>query len=56
MFVCCVCCVLSGGSLSDEPITGPTDRGASLGVIKKPREQGDHGPRWTAEPEKMINE
>jgi hypothetical protein len=23
-------------------------------VIKKPREQGGHSPRWAAEPEKII--
>jgi hypothetical protein len=35
-----VCCVLSGRGLCDELITrqeGPTDCGASLCVIKKPR-------------------
>jgi hypothetical protein len=57
MFVCCVCCVLSGRGLCDELITrpeGPTDCGASLSVIKKPRERGGHSPRWAAEPEKII--
>jgi hypothetical protein len=33
----------------------PTDCGASLCVIKKPRERGGHSPRWAAEPEKIIN-
>jgi hypothetical protein len=40
MFVCCVCCVLSGRGLCDELITlpeEPTDCGASLCVIKKHR-------------------
>jgi hypothetical protein len=31
----------------------PTDCGASLCVIKKPRERGGHGPRWAAEPRKQ---
>jgi hypothetical protein len=30
----------------------PTDCGASLCVIKKPRKRGGPSPRWTAEPEK----
>jgi hypothetical protein len=57
MFVYCVCCVLSGRGLCDEMITRPeipTDCGASLCVIKKPRERGGHKPRWAAEPEKII--
>jgi hypothetical protein len=33
----------------------PTDCGASLWVIMKPRERGGHSPRWTAEPEKINN-
>jgi hypothetical protein len=40
MFVCCVYCVLSGKGLYDELITrpeSPTNCGASLCVIKKPR-------------------
>jgi hypothetical protein len=32
----------------------PTDSGASLCVITKPRERGSHSPRWAAEPEKVI--
>jgi hypothetical protein len=32
----------------------PTDCGASLCVIKKPLERGDHSPRWAAVPEKII--
>jgi hypothetical protein len=30
-----------------------TDCGALLCVIKKPHEQGGHGPHWAAEPEKI---
>ena len=37
MFVCCECCVLSGWSLVQG---SPTDCGASLCVIKKPRKRG----------------
>jgi hypothetical protein len=33
---------------------GPTDCGASLCVIKKPRERGGHIPHWAAEPEIII--
>jgi hypothetical protein len=57
MFVCCVCCVLSGTGLCDELITrpkDPTDCGASLCVNKKPRGRGGHSPRWAAEPEMMM--
>jgi hypothetical protein len=32
----------------------PTDCGASLGVITKPRGRGGHSLRWAAEPEKII--
>jgi hypothetical protein len=32
-----------------------TDYGASLCVIKKPRERGGHSQRWAAEPEKQTN-
>jgi hypothetical protein len=57
MFVCCVCCVCqvevsaTGWSLVQR---SPTDCGASLCVIKKPRERGDHSPRSAAEPEKIT--
>jgi hypothetical protein len=48
--------VLSGRGLCDELITRPkesaTDCGASLCVIKKPRERGGRNPRWAAEPER----
>jgi hypothetical protein len=33
----------------------PTDFGASLCVIKKPRGRGGHSPHWAAEAEKIIN-
>jgi hypothetical protein len=49
MFVCCLCCVLSDRDLCDEwslVQRSPTDCGASLCVIKKPRARGDHSPRW----------
>jgi hypothetical protein len=55
MFVCCVCFQVevsaTGWSLVQR---SPTDFGASLCVIKKPRERGGHSPRWAAEPEKII--
>jgi hypothetical protein len=47
----CLLCVLSGSVLCDELITrpeGPTECGASLCVIKKPRGRGGHCPRWAA--------
>jgi hypothetical protein len=42
MFFCCECCVLSGRSLCDGSLlqSSPTDCGASLYVIKKPRKRG----------------
>jgi hypothetical protein len=57
MFACCVCCVLSGKDPCDELITRPEKSyncGASLCVNTKPRERGEHSPRWAAEPEKKI--
>jgi hypothetical protein len=53
LVVCVVCCqaVVSATSLSLVQ-RSPTDCGASLCVITKPREQGGHSPRWAAEPEK----
>jgi hypothetical protein len=52
--VCVVCCQVeasaTGLSLVQE---GPTDFGASLCVIKKPRGREDHIPRWASEPEKI---
>jgi hypothetical protein len=54
--VCVVCCQVevsaTGWSLVQR---SPTDCGASLCVIKKPRERGGHSPRWAAGPEKIIN-
>jgi len=47
MFVCCECCVLSGRGLCDRLSLIqriPTDCGASLCVIKKPREWGGQIP------------
>ena len=47
MVVCCECCVLSGRGLCDGLITlqgSPTDCGASLCVIKKPRTLGGYSP------------
>jgi hypothetical protein len=52
MFVCCVCCVLSGRGPCDELIirTEESYRGASVRVIKKTRGRGGHSPRWAAQP------
>jgi hypothetical protein len=47
---------LSGRGLCDYLITPPeepTDCGASLCVIKKPRGLGGHSPRWAAVPKMM---
>jgi hypothetical protein len=56
MDVCllCMCCVLSGKA-DHSSRRGPTDCGASLCVIKKPRGRGGHSPRWAAVPEKINN-
>jgi hypothetical protein len=55
MFVCCVCCQLEVSATSWSLVQeSPTDCGASLCVIRKPRELGGHSPRWAAEPEKII--
>jgi hypothetical protein len=55
VFVCCVCCQeevsATGWSLVQR---NPTDCGASLCVITKPRGRGGHRPRWAAEPEMMM--
>jgi hypothetical protein len=51
------CVVFSDRDLCDELITrpeGPTDCGASLCVITKPRERRGHSPRWAAVPEKKM--
>jgi hypothetical protein len=50
MFVVCCQAEVSATSWSLAH-SSPTDCGASLCVIKKPRERG-HSPRWAAEPEK----
>jgi hypothetical protein len=56
MFVCCVCCQVEVPATSLSLVqTSPTDCGASLFVIKKPRGRGGHSPRCAAEPEKIIN-
>jgi hypothetical protein len=58
MFVCCLCCVLSGRGLCDELITRP--RGVLLTVArccvwsKNLVIRGGHSPRWAAEPEIII--
>jgi hypothetical protein len=58
MFVCCVCCVLSGRGLCDEMITRP--RGVLPTMARrcvwsgKLVSRGGHSPRWAAEPEKVI--
>jgi hypothetical protein len=55
MFVCCGCGQVEVSTTSWSLIQrSPTDCGASLCVIKKPREQGGHSPRWAAEPQKKI--
>jgi hypothetical protein len=65
MFVCCVCCQVEVSATSWSVVQrSPTDCGASLCVIKKPRgwgghsphwAAGGHSPRWAAEPGKIIN-
>jgi hypothetical protein len=56
MFVCCVRCQVEVSATSRSLVQrSPTDCGASLCVITKPRERGSHSPRWAAEPEKIIN-
>jgi hypothetical protein len=53
MFVCCVCCRVEVSATSCSLVwRSPTDCGASLCVIKKPRERGRHSPCWAAESEK----
>jgi hypothetical protein len=54
----CLLCVLSGRSLCDELITRPEESLPTVArrcVIKKPRGQVGHSPRWAAVPEKIIN-
>jgi hypothetical protein len=55
--VVCAVCVVRQRSLrrADHSSKGnPTDCGASLYVIKKPRERGGHRSLWAAEPEIII--
>jgi hypothetical protein len=53
----CLCCQVEVSATSWSLVQrSPTDCGASLCVIKKPRELGGHSPRWAAVPEKIINE
>jgi hypothetical protein len=57
MFICCMClcCQVEVSATSWSFVQrSPTDRGASLCVIKKSRERAGHSPRWAAEPEKII--
>jgi hypothetical protein len=56
VFVCCVCCKVEVSATSCSLVqTSPTDCGASLCVIKKPRRRGGDSPRWAVEPEKIVN-
>jgi hypothetical protein len=51
---CVVCCQAEVSVTSWSHVQrSPTDCGASLCVITKPRELGGHSPRWAAEPEKI---
>jgi hypothetical protein len=53
--VCVVCCQVEVSVTSWSLVhRSPTNCGASLCVITKPRERGGHSPRWAAEPEKII--
>jgi hypothetical protein len=56
MFVVCVmCCQVEVSATSWSLVQrSPTDCGASLCLIKKPRGRGGYSPRWAAEPEKII--
>jgi hypothetical protein len=58
LFVCCVCVVCCQVEVSATRWSlvqrSPTDCGASLCVIKKPRRWKGHSPRWAAEAEKII--
>jgi hypothetical protein len=52
--VCVVCCQEEVSATSRSLFQrSTTDCGASLCVIKKPRERGGHSPGWAAEPEKI---
>jgi hypothetical protein len=55
MCVCCVCCQIKVSETNWSLVQrSPTDCGAPLCVIKKPRERGGHSPRWTTDPEMMM--
>jgi hypothetical protein len=57
MFICCVClCCQAEVSATSWSLvqSSPANCGASLCVIKKPRERGGHSPRWAAEPEMIL--
>jgi hypothetical protein len=52
--VCVVCCLVEVSATSWSLVQrSPTDCGASLCVIKKPRERGGHSPRWAREKKMM---
>jgi hypothetical protein len=54
--VCVVCYQVEVSATSWSHVQrSPTDCGASLCVITKPRERGGHSPRWAAEPENNNN-
>jgi hypothetical protein len=52
--VCVVCCQVVVSESRSLVERSPTDCGASLCVIKKPRGRGGYSPRWAAGPEKII--
>jgi hypothetical protein len=57
MFVCCVCCVLSGRGLCDELITRPEESYRLWRIDVCGQETSwtrGHSPRWAAEPDKII--
>jgi hypothetical protein len=55
MVVCVVYCQVEVSATSWSLVQrSSTDCGASLCVIKKPREREGHSPCWAAEPEKII--
>jgi hypothetical protein len=58
LFVCCECCVLSGGGFCDELITRPEESYLLWCVVvrglEKPRVWEGHDPRWVAAPQKNF--
>jgi hypothetical protein len=53
MFV--VCCQVDVSARDWSKVQrSPTDCGASLFMLTKPRERGGHSPRWAAEPGMMM--